>query len=127
MKFSENMSLKIIIKVTKKQCFILSLENTIFEKPQRGFKLTPSNSFRVMTTMLRSNLCDYADPYILVKGTITITGAEDNAAARQTDERDKGVIFKNCASFTKSISRINSTDIDNAQNIYIVMPTYNLI
>ena len=127
MKFSENMSLKIIIKVTKKQCFILSLENTIFEKPQRGFKLTPSNRFRVMTTMLRSNLCDYADPYILVKGTITITGAEDNAAARQTDERDKGVIFKNCASFTKCISKINGTDIDNVQDIDIVMPMHNLI
>ena len=77
--------------------------------------------------MLRSNLCDYAYAYILVKGTITITGAEDNAAARQTDERDKRVILKNCASFTKCISRINSKDIDNAQNIYIVMPTYNLI
>ena len=44
--------------------------------------------------MLRSNLCDYADPYILVKGTITITGAGDAAAARRADERNKGVIFK---------------------------------
>ena len=41
--------------------------------------------------MLRSNLCDYADAYILVKGTITITGAEDDAAARQPDERNRGV------------------------------------
>ena len=46
--------------------------------------------------MLRSNLGDYADAYILVKGTITITGARADAAARQADERDKGVIFKNC-------------------------------
>ena len=59
------------------------------------------------TTMLRSNLCDYADAYIHVKGTITITGAGDDAAARQADERDKSVIFKNCARFTKCISRIN--------------------
>ena len=48
------------------------------------------------TTMLRSNLCDYADSYILVKRTITITGAGTNADARQADERDKGVTFKNC-------------------------------
>ena len=77
--------------------------------------------------MLRSNLCDYADSYILVKGTITITGEGDNATARQADERNKGVTFKNCAPFTKCISRINNTDIDNAHDIDIVMPMYNLI
>ena len=76
--------------------------------------------------MLRSNLCDYADSYILVKGTITITGAGDNAGERQADERNKGVTFKNCAPFTKCISRINNTDIDNAHDIDIVMPMYNL-
>ena len=79
------------------------------------------------TTMLKSDLCDYADAYIFVKGTITITGAGDDAAARQLDERNKGVIFKNCAPFTKCISRINGTDIDNARDIDIVMPMYNLI
>ena len=46
---------------------------------------------------------------------------------RQADERDKGVTFKNCAPFTKCISRINNTDIDTAQDIDIVMPMYNLI
>ena len=75
----------------------------------------------------RSNLCDYADAYILVKGTITITGSRDDDAARRLDERNKGMIFKNCALFTKCISRINNTDIDNAQDIDIVMPMYNLI
>ena len=85
------------------------------------------NDIRFKSTMLRSNLCDYADAYILVNGTITITGARDDTAARQADERDKGVTFKNCAPFTKCISRINNTDIDNAQDIDIVMPMYNLI
>ena len=37
------------------------------------------------------------------------------------------VTFKNCAPFTKCISRINNTDIDNAPDIDIVMPMYNLI
>ena len=76
--------------------------------------------------MLRSNLCNYADAYILVKGRITITGAEDDAA-RQADERDKGVTFKNCAPFVKCISRINNTEIDNVKDIDIVMPMYTLI
>ena len=86
-----------------------------------------SNDITFKTTMLRSNLCDYADAYILVNGRITITGAGDDGAARRADERDKGVTFKNCAPFTKCISRINNTDIDNAQDIDIVMPMYNLI
>ena len=77
--------------------------------------------------MLRSNLCDYTDSYILVKGTITITGVGVDAAARQADERNKGATFKNCAPFTKSISRINNTDRDNPHDIDTVMPMYNLI
>ena len=85
------------------------------------------NSIKFKTTMLRSNLCDYADAYILVKGTITITGAGNDDAAKRLDERNKGVIFKNCAPFTKCISRINNTEIDNAKDIDIVMSMYNLI
>ena len=85
------------------------------------------NGITFKTTMLRSNLCDYADAYKLVKGTIAITGAGNDDATKRADERKKGVTFKNCAPFTKCISRINNTDIDNAQDIDIVMPMYNLI
>ena len=77
--------------------------------------------------MLKSSLCDYSDAYILVKGKITITGAGDDAAARQADKRHKGVAFKNFAPFTNCISEINNTQIDNAKDIDIVMPMYNLI
>ena len=77
--------------------------------------------------MLRSNLCDYADAYILVKGRITITGAGADGAARRADERDKGVIFKNCAPFTKCINRRNNTDVDTTRDIDMVMSMYNLI
>ena len=82
--------------------------------------------------MLRSNLCGYSDAYI----TITITGnavppagrtEAQLLAARQADKKDKNVIFKNCASFTKCISRINNADIDVAKDIDIVMPMYNVI
>ena len=58
---------------------------------------------------------------------ITITGAGDDAAARRADERNNGVIFKNCAPFTKCICKTNNTEIDNAQDIDIVMPMYNLV
>ena len=62
----------------------------------RGVYNTNSD-IRFKSTMLKSSLCDYSDAYILVKGRITITGAGADAAARQADERNKGVIFKNCA------------------------------
>ena len=86
-----------------------------------------NSQIKFKTTMLKSSLCDYSDAYILVKGTITITGAGDDAAARQADERDKGVVFKNYAPFTNCISEINNTQVDNAKDIDIVMPMYNLI
>ena len=73
------------------------------------------SDIKFKTTMVRSNLCDYADAYILVKGTVTITGAGDYDAAKRLDERNKGGIFKNCAPFTKCISRINGREIDNAK------------
>ena len=59
--------------------------------------------------MLKSSLCDYSDAYILVKGKITIAEAGVDAAARQADERDKGVAFKNSAPFINCISEINNT------------------
>ena len=75
--------------------------------------------------MLKSSLCDYNDPYILVKETITITGARVDAAARQADERDKEVIFKNCTSFTDCRSKINNTQVVNAKDLGVAMPMCN--
>ena len=75
--------------------------------------------------MLRSSLCDYSDAYILLKGNMAVNNtAADGAAA---NNNNKKVIFKNCALFTNCISKINNTQIDNAEYIDIVMPMYNLI
>ena len=86
-----------------------------------------SNDIKFKTTMFRSNLCDYADAYILVRGTITITGTGNDDATKQAGESYEGVTFKTYAPFNKCISRINDRDIDNAQDVDIVMPMYNLI
>ena len=75
--------------------------------------------------MLRSSLCDCSDAYILVKGNITVNNtAGDSAAANNTSKK---VIFKKCAPFTNCTSKINNTQIGNAEYIDIVMPRYNLI
>ena len=78
------------------------------------------------TSMLRSNLCDYSDAYILVSETITIAGA-GNDEERQLDEKDKDVIYKNCAQFTDCRSEINNTQIDHTKYMDVVMPMYSLI
>ena len=84
-----------------------------------------NKQIRFKTSMLRSSLCDYSDAYILVKGNITVNNtAAAGAAANNTNKK---VIFKNCAPFTSCISKINNTQIDNAEYIDIVMPMYNLI
>ena len=86
-----------------------------------------NSQIKFKTTMLKSSLCDYSDGYILVKGTITINGRGADDVARRADERGKGVSFKNCAPFINCITEINNTQIDNAKDIDIVMPIYNLI
>ena len=80
----------------------------------------PNKQIRFKTSMLRSDLCDYSDAYIVVKGTITVT--DPNKA-----NYDKKLAFKNNAPFTSCISKINNTLIDNAEDLDIVMPMYNLL
>ena len=79
-----------------------------------------NSQIKFKTTMLKSSLCDYSDEYVLVKGRITIEGTGADAAARQEDERDKGVAFKNCAPFTNCISEIINTHKQTMLKILIL-------
>ena len=74
--------------------------------------------------MLRSDLCDYSDAYIVVKRDIVLTKANEK---RVIDIRNRFLAFKNNASFTNCISKINNVLIDNAEDLDIVMPMYNLL
>ena len=74
--------------------------------------------------MLKSSLCDYSDAYILVKGTISIA----SQAGDNPNNGSKEVVFVlHCAPFTDCISEINNMQIDNAKDIDVVVPMYNLI
>ena len=65
--------------------------------------------------MLRSSLCDYSNAYLLLSGTLTIAGARNYDAVKRLDEKNKGIIFKNCAPSTDCISPTNNIQIDNAR------------
>ena len=79
-----------------------------------------NKSIRFKTPMLRSNLCDYSYAYILVKGTITVAG--NNLRDRQ----NRPLILKNNDPFISCITRINGELIEDADDLDIVMPMYNL-
>ena len=84
-----------------------------------------NKSIRVKPSMLRSDLCDYADAYILVNGTITVTA---NAGANNIrDKRNRKLILKNNAPFVSCITRINGELIEDADDLDVVMPMYNLL
>ena len=84
-----------------------------------------NKQIKFKTSMLRSSFCDYSDAYIFVKGNISINNTAD--AGDAANNANKKVIFKNCSPFTNCISKINNTQIDNAEYIDIVMRMYNLI
>ena len=80
-----------------------------------------SKEIRIETSMLRSNLCDFNDVYIVVKGDITLEGDND------ANKRNKNLAFKNNPPSFNCISKINDVRIDNAEDLHVVMPMYNLL
>ena len=85
-----------------------------------------NKSIRFKTPMLRSDLCDFADAYILVNGTITVNGIV-NGAESEINRRNRPLILKNNAPFVSCITRINGELIEDADDLDVVMPIYNLL
>ena len=73
-------------------------------------RYTPRKQIRFKTPMIQSDLCDYSDAYIVVKGTINVTDPNNNAY-------DKKLAFKSNAPFISCISKTNNTLIDNAEDL----------
>ena len=78
-------------------------------------------NIRFNTSILGSDLCDYSDAYIVAKGRINVKTTEN------TDVGQKDIAFKNNAPFRSCKTKINSTLIENAEDLNIVMPMYNLL
>ena len=93
----------------------------INDKPRRTYNT--DSQIRFKTSILRSN----SDAYILVNGTITITGARADDVTKRTYEKNEEGIFKNCAPFIECTGEINRTQIDYARDLNVAMSMYDLI
>ena len=114
----DNESEKLPKFVTREYVRVNSLSNTYNE----------NKSIRFKTPMLRSNLCDYSDAYILVKGTSTVTApGVNNNANNIRDKINRPLILKSNAPFGSCITRINGELIEDADDLDIVMSMYNLL
>ena len=90
----------------------------VYDQSEGNFN--PNQEITIKTSMLRFDLCDFNDAYIVVKGNITVTNPDDA-------KKIKEVTFKNNAPFINCILKINGVKIDNAEDLDIVMPMYNLL
>ena len=90
----------------------------VYDQLKRNYDF--NKKVRIKSPVLRSDLCDFSDPYIVVKVDIAVT--EPNNA-----RRNKSVAIKNNAPFINCISKINGVQIDNAEDLDVVIAMYNLL
>ena len=100
-----------------KKWYIINDENNTNYGVNKNTGANNPDTLKNDTRVLKPNLCDYAEAYILVDGTIRGTGGNNNTR----------LALKNCAPFTKWNLEINDEHVDTAVNLDIVMPMYNLI
>ena len=101
---------------TKKWYIINDENNTNYGVNKNTGADTP-DTIKYDTRVLKPNLCDYAEVYILIDGTIRAEVADANTR----------LALKNCPPFTKCNLEINDEHVDTAENLDITMPIYNLI
>ena len=114
----------------------------VFDQSEGNY--SPNKEVRIKTSMLRSDLCDFSDAYIVVKGNIIVnkktftaddTEEPNNTAANFTATNtpidnlfgEKTLVFKNNSPFISCVSKINGVKIDNAEDLRVVMSMYNLL
>ena len=100
-----------------KKWYIINDENNTNYGVNKDTGADNLDTIKYDTRVLQPNLCDYAEAYILINGTIRPAAANANTRSA----------LKNCAPFTKCNLEINDEHVDTAENLDIVMPMYNLI
>ena len=122
--------------------FVIKKWIEVYDQSEGNYNV--NKEIRIKTSMLTSDLYDFSDAYIVVKGNITVTkkiftandfGAPNNTADNATATNnandnafgDEKLVFKNNVPFINCISKINGEIIDNAEDLDVVMPMYNLL
>ena len=100
-----------------KKWYIINDENNTNYGVNKDTGANNPDTIKYDIRVLKPNLCDYTETYILVDGTIRGTGGNNNTR----------LALKNCAPFTKCNLEINDEHVDTAENLDITMPMYNLI
>ena len=99
--------------------FVTKKWNEVYD--QSGGNYNVNKEIRIKTSMLRCDLYDYSDAYIVMKGNVTLEGDND------ANKRNKNLAFNNNAPFINCISKINGVKIDNAEDLDVVMSMQNLL
>ena len=100
------------LDTTSNQTTKLRTKNWVEINDDAGGTYNTNSQIKFKTLILKSNLYDYNDVYLLVSGTITVGNTGKAAASNNR----KNVIIKNCAPFSGCISEIRNTQIDNAKD-----------
>ena len=100
-------------RFAKRKLYIINDQNN--GQYDRGNEIDSTIKFE--TKVIKPNLCDYSDAYIIVTEDMKVAGVA----------ADTNVAFKNCTPFTRCVTHINDEHVETAENLDIVMPMYNLI
>ena len=95
--------------------FITKNQIEVYDQSEKYYSV--NREITIKTPMLRSDLCNFSDVYIVVKGDITVTEPKTY----------KSLAFKNNTPYINCISKINGTQIDNVEDLEVVMPIHNLL
>ena len=99
--------------------FVTKKRIEVYDQSEKNYNV--HKEIRIKTPMFGSDLCDFSDAYIIVKGDITLEGDNDG------NKQNKNLAFENNASLINCISKINGVQIDNEEDLDVVMPMYNLL
>ena len=102
-----------ILKFQTRKWYINNYQNN----GQYGKGDENDSAIKFNTEVIKSNLCDYSDAYILVTGDTAVVNGNNNTL----------VSFKNCSPFIRYVTYLNDEHVETADNLDIIMNLYNLI
>ena len=102
-----------VLKFSTRKWYIINDQNN----GQYGKGDANDSTIKIDTKVIKPNLCDYSDSFILVTGDIAVVNWNQNTS----------IAFKNCTPFTRCATHLNDEHVETAENLDIIMNMYNLL